>query len=335
MKLIPRKNKSGNGSTLTLLATGTHATVQDLGRAGHLGMGVTTGGAMDPFAHRLGQRLLGNPVASASIETAWGGLALSCDTDLPVVITGAVLDVDVDGQSMPCYRPFLLRPLQVLTLGRPARGVFSYLSVAGGIATPEVLGSRSTVIREALGGVDGRALIPGDRLPTGVPAGIPSTLPVPTPNKFPDKPLDTPSTDTLTLRWLAGFQHDQVQRAALRTLESKSFCVTGARDRMGARLSGPPVETGLSQLWSEATCLGAIQVPPDGQPIVLLNDRQTMGGYPKLGAVLSPDCTRLAQAPVGTQIRFEKLSPVAADRVLWLEQNYEQELARALAGNAL
>ena len=100
---------------------------------------------------------------------------------------------------------------------------------------------------------------------------------------------------------------------------------------MGARLEGPALETGITQLWSEATCLGAIQVPPDGRPIVLLNDRQTMGGYPKFGAVIAADCARLAQAPVGTQIQFKRVSTTEVDRVLWLEQNYEDELARALA----
>ena len=311
-----------------MLSAGVLSTVQDGGRRGYLSQGVTEGGAMDDFARRLGQRLLGNDIGAAAIEVAYGGLVIETTDELNCVLTGAMLEATHNDSPVPFNRVFTLGKGEQLHLGRPEFGVYSYVSVGGGFDTPPVLNSRSTVIREGLGGLNGCALQAGDVVPIGSVTQSPPIGRLPARARFPRPSLSRSSV--LTLRYLPGFQHTEVADDAIQALQTQRFHVSGSRDRMGARLSGPVVNTGMQQLWSEATCQGAIQVPPDGQPIVLLNDRQTMGGYPKLGAVIRPDCVRLAQAPVGQQVRFEALSPELADRVLWLETNYERELSRAI-----
>ena len=314
---------------LEVLSVELLATVQDLGRQGSLALGVTSGGAMDPFAHRLGQRLVGNPTSAAGIEIAQGGFCARALTDLVCCVTGAKVEIAVaqttevggNAKQIPQGTAFSLKAGEVLQVSRAHEGVYSYLAVAGGIDTDVVLGSRSTVTREGLGGHNGRSLRAGDQLPVGEQRG--------------DAPTHTPIASnlprqTLTLRYISGFQSELAAPEAEGCLTRTTFSVTGARDRMGVRLKGEPIQTGLETLWSEATCPGAIQVPPDGQPIVLLNDRQTMGGYPKLGAVIAPDCIRLAQAPNNAEVVFRRVSPEEADRVSWLERQYEFELSRSL-----
>ena len=319
---------------LEVLSVELLATVQDLGRQGSLALGVTSGGAMDPFAHRLSQRLVGNPTSAAGIEIAQGGFCARALTDLVCCVTGAKVEIAVaqtagfggntngaNVKPVPQGTAFSLKAGEVLQVSRAHTGVYSYLALAGGIDTAIVLGSRSTVIREGLGGLNGGSLRVGDQLPVGAQSGdVPKRRPFA--SNLPDQ--------TLTLRYISGFQSHLAAPEAEVCLTRATFSVTGARDRMGVRLRGEPIRTGLETLWSEATCPGAIQVPPDGQPIVLLNDRQTMGGYPKLGAVIAPDCTRLAQAPNNAEVVFRRVSPEEADRVSWLEQQYEFELSRAL-----
>lgn len=314
---------------LTVLTVGLLATVQDRGRTGWLRHGITEGGAMDPFAWRLGQRLLGNPLDCAAIEIAMGGCEIKVAESTQVAVTGAEVTVSVDGTPAPQGRIINLAAGQRLGLGRAKRGVYSYISLAGGLGTPPVLGSRSTVVREALGGHQGRGLQAGDVLPL-LPAPVPRgpRLPRAPHTSFPD------SERTLILRFLPGFQYDAMPAEVHSALNRQLYSVTGQKDRMGARVSGPALVTGIDALYSEATCYGAIQVPPDGQPIILLNDRQTVGGYPKLGAIIAADCRRLAQARPGTPVRFDVLSPQEADRIAWLESNFEAELSRAQTEDA-
>lgn len=317
-------------SSLTILRPGLAATVQDGGRRGVLAQGLTQGGAVDDFARRLGQWLLGNQTHCAAIELAQGGLRLRANVDTWIAVTGAPLPVHVDGEPRSMAAPIHLVTGAILALGTPQHGIYSYVSALGGIDVPLVFGARTTVVREGLGGLDGRLLQSGDTLALGKNAGSPVVA-------APASPVADRTgifrQDPLTLRYVRGFQASDVHDAVLAHFDATTYRVTDRRDRMASRLEGEPVDCGLRQLWSEATCYGAIQLPPDGQPIVLLNDRQTMGGYPKLGAVIGADCVRLAQARRGTQVRFEPITPQQADRVSWLEQNFARETARALGAH--
>jgi biotin-dependent carboxylase-like uncharacterized protein len=212
-----------------------------------------------------------------------------------------------------------------LALGRSDHGVWTYISISGGIDTPPVLGSRATVLREKLGGLEGRALRPGDQLPLGEnPPGC---------CRYKSGSLNAPS-DVTVLRYVPCMHDDLLSRDSRDALQSQVFTLSSRSDRMGARLESEPLTSGIEQLWSEATCLGAMQIPPDGQPIVLLNDRQTMGGYPMAGVLARVDCARLAQLRPGARVRLEPISLAGADRLHWLQDNYERELVLpAIAGD--
>ena len=203
---------------------------------------------------------------------------------------------------------------QRVSIKARSHGVYSYLHVSGGIATPAVFESRSTSVREGIGGLAGTYLRDGDELPIGcVNSDVitsDSSLPLPQ------------SAPTLVLRFVPGFQYELLAEHAISSLLESEFKVTSRANRMGVALTGEPVNTGVTSLLSEATCYGAIQLPGDGNPIVLLNDRQTIGGYPKPGAVIRSDCRRLAQARPGQRVRFAPCTPQEADRIAWLEQHY-------------
>lgn len=299
---------------------GPGVTIQDAGRFGYDRLGVTTGGAVDHLAWMTGRDLVGNVALAAGLEIPLGDLQFSVDSSRRIAVTGAPVGISVGQQTMAMNTSFLLPANTPLTLTRPSRGVYTYVSVAGGITTEPVLGSRSTVVRERLGGMSGRALCVGDRLPLGDTEDG-NTLAI-------DQSATgrcCSATGTTKLRFLPGFQFQSMRREAQQTLLGNVFEVTGRANRMGVRLHGEDIDTGMNELWSEGTCLGAIQIPPDGQPIVLLNDRQTMGGYPKAGAVIASDCARLAQLRPGARVQFSLITEREADRIRWLEDNYLRE----------
>jgi len=296
------------------------ASIQDGGRFGQLQYGVTQGGAMDGFAYRLGQRLVSNPANAAAIEIAMSGLHCRLIYDATIAVTGAPVSIEFDGHPQPMNSTLTAPRGANISISSAQKGLYSYLSVAGGIANPSVLGSRSTVLRDGIGS----ALSVGDSIPCGRPMANPKHYRY-SPNQRGSK--------TICLRYLPGFQAPEMTPEFSAQFQNNHYLITAKRDRMGIRLSGNAHSTGISQLWSEATCFGAIQIPPDGQPIVLLADRQTMGGYPKIGAVLSVDCDRLCRAAVGTTVQFKAVDPTEGDRILWLASNYEQELRLAERGS--
>ena len=297
------------------------ATIQDRGRSGFMEYGITEGGAMDGFAYRLGQRLLTNCAQAAAIEVVANGLQCETGIDTTIAVPGAPVDLHLNDAPAPMNTALRVAAGTRIALGRAKAGVYSYLSVAGGILSPQQLSSRSVVVREGLG----RPLRSGDALP--LHPQRPTTL-------FTTRVRERAWRATLTLRFIPGFQYDDVSAAVRQQLETTPFTAGSRRDRMAIRLTGDPLPTGCVQLWSEATCHGAIQVPPDGHPLILLADRQTVGGYPKLGAVLSVDCERLSQTQPGCTIRFQAVTPQEAERVLWLGQNYERELQLSPVGEA-
>jgi len=315
---------------LRVVKTGLLATVQDLGRVGYLGHGITAGGALDAFSLRCANRLLGNADHLAGIEIALTGLTLKATCNLQLALCGASATLSINGEEQFMDHALWVSAGSTITIGRALTGTYSYLAIKGGISTPQVLGSRSTVVREGIGGLNGQALKPGDFLPI---TGLDNPATAQSPARHWQRQLQAKpaaQNDILRLRFLPGLHYDDVSQTCRDTLCAQTFTLSGAANRMAAPLIGNPVDTGLTKLWSEPTCLGSIQVPPDGQPLVLLNDRQTMGGYPQLGVIIPLDRVRLGQARPGQQVRLEAMTLAAAEQVVWLHEHYEETHLKAL-----
>lgn len=299
--------------SLTVLAPGLQTSVQDLGRTGYRHLGVTRGGALDPGALIAGNALLGNPADAAALEYALIGPTLRAERDLLLVLLGSASSARVDGVAVPPGCPFRLASGQQLHVGALRQGVRGWLCVAGGIAVPAVLGSRSTDLGAGFGGHAGRALQTGDVLPVGPPAAAATGL---------LRALAQQAGGVAGWGLAAsrdGFGPIRVLPLVGAEAELPPFCaaswtVAADSNRMGLRLCGPilPVEAGGTRV-SAGVAPGAIQLPPAGQPIVLLADAQTVGGYPLLGAVIRADLPRLAQARPGQVLRFVMVTLAEAE----------------------
>ncbi len=299
---------------LVIHQAGPAASVQDSGRIGRLQLGLPPSGAMDADALISGQYLLAQRADEAAIEMAYGGLVASPTEPCDIAVTGAPTHLSIDGTSASTHIVLRVEAGQHIRITPGATGIYSYLHVAGGIDTPRILGSRSTSVREGVGGLEGRYLRDGDRLPLGAAKSLV--------NGRMASLTSTPPADPITLRFVPGFQYASMKPDAIAMLLEEEFLVTSKANRMGVQLEGKTIDTGIETLLSEATAHGAIQIPPSGRPVVLLNDRQAVGGYPKPGAVIRSDCRRLAQARPGQKVRFAPCSPQEADRIGWLEQHY-------------
>lgn len=327
-------------SGLKILTAGPLTTIQDLGRFGYQYQGITTGGALDEHAARWANKLLGNAPEVALLEITLGNFSLEAETDTWIAITGAKAELLLNGQSVSGWQTFKLHAGDQLSIGWAEAGIRIYLAVYGGIQSAPEFGSRSTVVREGIGGLTGKAIVAGDQLPvaacpTASPAAIPelkrSVPPCYLPGYFQTELLppehllkehgqgDTSSLEEaekadkiLTLRVIEGYQIEHFSNDCLKNFYSESYQIRSESDRMGIRLQGSPLQPQIQGIASEGICFGAIQVPSDGQPIILLKDRQTLGGYPKLGSLLPLDSFKLAQQRPGTLVRFTPISANAA-----------------------
>jgi biotin-dependent carboxylase-like uncharacterized protein len=278
---------------LTVLASGPLTTVQDRGRPGWASIGVTRSGAADRQAAALANRLVGNDAAAAVLEVTVGGLQVRAGRTLLVAVSGAPAPVTVDGRAAPFDAPLTLRPGQVLGLGNPAVGLRSYLAVRGGIGVPPVLGSRST---DTLSGLGPAPLRPGDVLPVGALAAAEPVVDV--------APVGAPSSRPV-LRVLPGPRRDWLAPAAWTALTAEDWTVTPDSDRVGLRLAGPRLDRARTdELPSEGLVPGAVQVPPDGAPVLFLVDHPVTGGYPVLAVVTTDDLPAAAQLRPGDRVRF-------------------------------
>lgn len=294
-----------NVEAFEVVRPGLLTTVQDLGRIGYQKYGVPTSGAMDQTALRAANLLLDNEEGLAGLEATTEGPMLRALLELVVAIVGADMQPLVDGKPVECGTAIGIRSGQILELQRARRGLRTYLAIAGGIDVPVMLGSRSTCIPAAFGGVQGRALCQGDRLPIGLVGRQPMAL---SGRRLPSGWLE-PISEVLTVRVVLGPQEDRFTPEGIRTFLSGSYRLTPQMDRMGARLQGPPIaHRSGADIISDSTPLGAVQVPPDGQPMILLADRQTTGGYTKIAVVVQEDIFRLGQATPGQVIRFRQIS---------------------------
>ena len=280
---------------LTVLDPGPLATVQDLGRPGHAALGVPRSGAADRAALRLGNRLVGNVDTAAGVEVTLGGLRVRAERDLLVALTGAAGPADIDGRPAAGGEPVRLRRGAVLRLGSPVTGLRTYLAARGGVAVQPVLGSRAT---DTLSGLGPAPLRAGTRLPIGLQAAS-------EPQRWDAVSLVTHGE--LRLRVVLGPRQDWFTAAAVDHLFTLPWTVQSQADRIGLRLAGPMLERGRAgELPSEGCLRGALQVPPDGAPILLGPDSPVTGGYPVIAVVVDSDCDRSAQVRPGDHIRFER-----------------------------
>lgn len=281
---------------LEVVTPGGQTLVQDLGRPGRADLGVGASGAMDRTALRRANRLVGNPAGSAALEVALGGLTLRADGDLVVALSGAPAPVEVDGRAQPHDRPFLVRDGETLALGLAARGVYAYVAVRGGLEVPEVLGSAS---RDVLAGLGPEPLAAGDRLGAGrAPAGA-----VRPAESGPELPA---AGETTVLDVLPGPRQDWFTTGALETVTSQGWAVTERSNRVGARLDGGTAleRSRTDELPSEGGVRGALQVPPDGQPVLFAADHPVTGGYPVIACLVAAHLALAAQLPPGAEVRF-------------------------------
>lgn len=290
-------------SRLTIEASTALCLLQDAGRFGVRHLGVTQGGAADWNSMSWANWLLGNGLDVPVIEITLGGFALIAEEDCLLALAGADLGAQVDGQPLAPWRSFKLGKGQKLQFTQPLLGARAYLAAPGGFDAPKVLGSSATVVREELGGLDGMGLplAKGSTLSYHGESLCVREVPV-------DLRPDLKSNAPLDL--VLGAQIGQFSGQSLFDVFNSAWTLDSRADRMGIRLLGKALEYQGQPMISEGIPLGAVQVPPDGQPIVLLNDRQTIGGYPRLGALTPLALARLAQCLPGTQVR---LRPVVQD----------------------
>ncbi|HEX4825257.1 MAG TPA: biotin-dependent carboxyltransferase family protein [Candidatus Polarisedimenticolaceae bacterium] len=299
-----------------VVAPGFLTTVQDLGRPGWASIGVSASGAADPIALRVANRLVGNSPGAAALEMTLLGPTLRFERDAIVAVTGA------DAAGIEGWRARRVASGETLACGPLANGARAYLAVGGGIAIDRVLGSASTHLATALGGLGGRAVAAGDHLALGAPAGEPRAGKL-DPRDLPGYRRGDPfrATDGPQAAWFT--------EEARMHLYAKPYVVSEACDRMGIRLDGAPlVQAASRELITEGVVLGAIQVPAGGQPIVLFVEHQTSGGYPKIATVAGVDASRLGQLRPRDTLRF---APVSFDEAVALLRKQAHALDELLA----
>lgn len=304
--------------TIEVLKPGALTTLQDLGRRGFQKLGVPVNGAMDERAHRLANALVGNPPGHATLEVTLMGPTLRFAADAVVAVTGADLDARINGEPLPQNKATAVTAGSELAFGRRRTGVRAYIAVRGGYDVEPVMGSASLFARGGYGGFAGRALAKGDAIRLNDPStAAASTI---------DSALAAFGAEVLAdeaapIRVIAGREWPRFNADSQSAFQQASFRLTPQSDRMGFRLEGPKLELAQAcQMESEALGFGAIQVPADGNPIVLMADRQTTGGYPKIAQVCAVDLPRLAQKMPGESVKFRLIGIDDAQRLLLSQQ---------------
>lgn len=287
---------------IEVIHTGLLSTVQDLGRWGYRHLGVGQGGALDPVALTVGNRLVGNEANAAGLEITVGSVVrLGFHVSTSVALTGADVSADLDGEPVWHGWRTPVREGQTLTLAAPRFGMRAYLAIAGGIDVPPVLGSRSTDLNAGFGGLAGRTLQDGDSLPLGRATPLTGR-----------QGIKLPDWDSI-VRAIPGPEYDSFKREAQQALWQAEWKVSAQSNRMGYRLLGPALTyANPRELLSHAVLPGTVQVPPNGQPIVLLADAQTTGGYPRIATVIEADLWKLAQVRLGATFTLVACTLAAA-----------------------
>ncbi|SDC35075.1 antagonist of KipI [Terribacillus halophilus] len=285
-----------------VIKPGLLTTFQDLGRTGYQEYGVVVAGAMDDFSLQIANLLVGNNRDEAGLEVTMMGPTLKVLKDAVIAITGGNLSPRVNGQPAPMWKSFAVKEGQLIEFGQPLEGIRSYISVAGGFDLPEVMGSKSTFLKAKIGGLNGRALEKEDILHAAgdTHAVTGRSLHY---DEIPEYQKE------IHVRVILGPHQDAFTDEAIQTFLTSAYEITPQSDRMGYRLNGPELtHKTTADIISEAIPLGGIQVPANGQPIILMADRQTTGGYTRIATVIAADIPFLAQAAPGAVIRFEEVS---------------------------
>ena len=316
--------------------------VQDLGRTGFRQFGVSTSGALDSFALRVANLVVGNDEGAAGLEITFGGLQLQFEDERIVAWCGGEFDVQIGSRALPAGHVAHLQAGDELKFGRAQIGCRCWLAISGGIDVPVVLGSRSTDLRANFGGFEGRALRDGDVVLLGAPRES-SAFAKGTADKSPPAtgisswtgPHDwvSPANNHPSLRFVRGLDWSRFDDVRIQRFTNHEFSVSPHSDRMGVRLDGPELKReDETDLISEAVAPGTIQVPPSGKPILLLGDCQTIGGYPKIAHVITVDLGVAAQLRAGDRVRFSEVSLQDAHRLL---MERERDLERFRIGLSL
>ena len=315
--ITPKVSKQS--AAFEVLKPGMLTTVQDLGRPGRQHQGISVGGPMDRTAARVANVLLGNDENEPLLELTVNGPELLFLRECWIAVTGAEV------RGVPGWRPWKVDEGQIVVLTELVRGARAYLAIAGGLEVARVLGGTGTMLSTGVGGWNGRALKTGDRL--GIRPGI-----LELEGRWSaSAEFRATSLGEVIVRFIAGPQWDWFSAESRRSFLSDAFKITAKSDRMGLRLDGPQLSLASPsrELLSEGIAFGSVQVPPDGRPIVLMADRQTVGGYPKIAQVITVDLAKLAQARTSETVKFQEVT-LAQAQTLYLE--HEHSLAMLASG---
>ncbi len=296
--------------SIRIIKPGSLSTIQDLGRTGYEASGFSPSGAADRQALKDLNMLLGNTPGEAAVEMTLSGMIVEFDQSCVFAVTGANDMPTLNGTDIPLYRAIEAKAGDTLAFGFAQDGVRTYFGVSGGFDIPLVMGSRSTGIRFSIGGFDGRKLMEGDRIAFRNPV---QTLPDMDKRHLEHEPI----LQNLELRVVSGPQDAGFLEEQKQTFYSSTYQVSGSADRMGIRLNGPVIRLEYgTDIISDATADGAIQIVNGGLPIILLQDRQTTGGYAKIACIISADLPKAGQLRPGAEIRFSEVSVQDAQRIL-------------------
>ena len=311
--------------SITVLNPGLLTTVQDQGRIGYQQFGVSVSGVMDPRSASLANILVGNDEKEAVLECTMMGPQLQFDKANCIAITGGDLMPTLDGKPIPNYTAVKVEAGQVLKFTMPKTGCRAFIAFAGGLDIPEVMGSRSTYMKAKIGGVEGRKLAKGDVIGFRAPKAELKNM------NFRSMASEFVPRKEYTVRVVLGPQDDYFTDAGIETFLTQVYSVTAEFDRMGCRLEGAVIQhMDGGDIICDGIAFGAIQVPSSGQPIIMLGDRQTTGGYTKIANVISADFRILAQLKQGDKVRFEKVSVKAAQDALLTQRAALKTIRNAL-----
>ncbi|MCJ8311956.1 MAG: biotin-dependent carboxyltransferase [Saccharospirillaceae bacterium] len=316
---------SNNKTGFKVIKAGILSLIQDLGRVGHFNIGLTNGGPIDKTAFKWANRLNSNDLNSSVIEVSVGGLELQANCDQVIVLTGANMPLTINNQNKELWQSHFVQAGDIIKLGFATEGLRCYLAIYGGFQIGKTFGSTATVCRENIGGllkgkngahIGGQALQVDDFLPCiQINKNTKPEL------LYLEKSHQPVYTNEITLRTIPSYQQRFFSDLEQRLFYSNQYTVSQNIDRMGYRLTGRKVTSDLNGILSEGICHGAVQIPNDGQPIVLLNDRQTIGGYPKIGSVIGLDTEKLGQLAPGAKVNFEQISMEDANNILHLNHS--------------
>ena len=312
---------------IDVLKPGLISSFQDLGRWGHQPLGVPVSGAMDEVSHRLANLAVGNDENDATLEVTMMGPTLRFEREAVLAWTGADLSPTLDGVPVPPFAATAVPAGATLQFGRRVAGLRAYVAVQGGYALAPVMGSASTYARAGFGGHEGRMLRKGDRIALKPARAAATSMPLPSPLSEALRRRLEPAAPDAPIRVLRGREWVQFGAPAQQALLGQAWRIGAQSERMGYRLEGTALERAArGDILSEPVAFGTVQVPPDGQPIVLMAERQTSGGYPKIAQVASIELPRLAQRAPGEHIRFAMIEIDEAQALLLMREQTLQAL---------